>query len=113
MKNWLTYSTAVMPKSVLAIFAKSRWSTFFANSALCSDHSAREILKSGAPAVAACLFAEPAGSSAPDAVRDACAATAHAADAARKSRRVGGFMGCALVAIVVALTARAPRAQAP
>src|SRR4051794_36497346 len=81
MKNWLTYSTAVMPKSFLAIFAKSRWSTFFANSALCSDHSASEILKGGAGSAAR---APP--------TRSSCEATAPAADAARTSRREGLVM---------------------
>src|SRR6266496_5923879 len=47
LKNWLTYSSAWMPKSLLATLAKSRWSICPANSALWNDHSASEIWYQG------------------------------------------------------------------
>src|SRR5690606_5320014 len=45
MKNWLTYSTALIPKSFLAFAGKSRLSSLPENSCLFKDHSASEILK--------------------------------------------------------------------
>jgi len=72
-----------MPKSRLAVFAKSRWSSSFARKMRCSDHWAREIRNSGAG------FACGTHASA----REAGTAAAAAAAVVRKCRRVQYSVG--------------------
>src|SRR5258708_3011848 len=87
LKNWLTYSTASMPNSALAIRGKSRLVIFLANRARCSDHSAREILNSGCFSLTVSAAPRPVSPS---------AAGPGSVEARKLRRSMAWIMGCVL-----------------